>query len=233
MEEYAATLREANPECTAALIAATEEGAVDQFLSGEVNGAVIAGKIDAEVRRKAEEKGGPINEKQLGYISLAVIVNAKLPIEYLIMDQARKVFSGMITNWKELGGPDQPIEVATRAAPEHGAAVVFQRDVLKGAPFSGQARVVKSYHAMASICGKSPAIGYIPTASIWYQKTVDAGAKPITLAIDQNSRALHAPLGLVVETEYPLKVPVTIYWRKAAAPKCLEELIALVEKSVQ
>lgn len=233
VEEFAASLREANPECTAALIAATAEGAVDQFLKGEVHAAVIAGKMDDETKRKAAEKGGQISEKQLGFISLAVIVNAALPTEYLMMDQARKVFTGEITNWKDLGGPDRPIEVVTRAAPEHGAAVVVQRDLLKGAPFSKQARIVNSYHAMASICGKSNAIGYIPTASIWYQKTVDSGAKAITIAVDEKSRALHAPLGLVTGTDYPIKVPVTIYWRKDGAPRCLDSLIALMEKSVR
>jgi phosphate transport system substrate-binding protein len=233
VEECVASLRETNPECRTALFAVQPEEAMDQLVQGQLSAAVLARKMDAETRRRAAEKGGQISEKQLGYVSLAVIVNANLPTEYLTMDQARKVFTGEISNWKALGGPDKPIEVITRHSPEHEAAVVFQRDVLKGAGYARQARIVQSYQTMASVCGKSNAIGYVPTASIWYQKTVDAGAKAITIAIDEKSRAIHAPVGLVADSEYPIKVPVVIYWRKDVAPKCLDSLISLIERSVQ
>jgi len=42
---------------------------------------------------------------------LVVITNAKTPIRNVSSEQLRKVFSGEITNWKELGGPNQTIIV--------------------------------------------------------------------------------------------------------------------------
>ncbi|MCJ7771518.1 MAG: substrate-binding domain-containing protein [Desulfobacterales bacterium] len=42
-------------------------------------------------------------------VPLVVITNAKTPVRNISNDQLRKVFSGEITNWNELGGPNQPI----------------------------------------------------------------------------------------------------------------------------
>ncbi|SPD74619.1 ABC-type phosphate transport system periplasmic component PstS [uncultured Desulfobacterium sp.] len=43
--------------------------------------------------------------------SLAVIISARCPVESLAIEQLRDIFGGSITNWKEVGGPDEPIIV--------------------------------------------------------------------------------------------------------------------------
>lgn len=42
---------------------------------------------------------------------LIVITNAKTPVRDITSEQLRAIFNGTIANWKELGGPDQPIVV--------------------------------------------------------------------------------------------------------------------------
>jgi len=42
---------------------------------------------------------------------LVVITNAKTPVRNISTEQLRKVFTGEITNWKELGGPNEVIIV--------------------------------------------------------------------------------------------------------------------------
>jgi phosphate transport system substrate-binding protein len=42
---------------------------------------------------------------------IAIIVNSKSPIANFTEDQLREIFGGGITNWKQIGGPDQPIIV--------------------------------------------------------------------------------------------------------------------------
>jgi phosphate transport system substrate-binding protein len=42
---------------------------------------------------------------------LIVITNAKTPVRDISSDQLRAIFNGTITNWNELGGPDQNIVV--------------------------------------------------------------------------------------------------------------------------
>lgn len=42
---------------------------------------------------------------------LVVISNAKTPVSNISSEQLRAIFNGTITNWKEVGGPDQEIAV--------------------------------------------------------------------------------------------------------------------------
>lgn len=62
---------------------------------------------------------------------LAIIVNAECPVTDITNQQIQAVFSGKITNWKELGGPDKPILVI---APSDQTAAYrnFSRDVMAG-----------------------------------------------------------------------------------------------------
>lgn len=63
--------------------------------------------------------------------ALSVYLNPDNPVENLSMDQLRKIFSGEITNWKDLGGSDQPIVVITRS-PNSGTYLYFKNHVLEG-----------------------------------------------------------------------------------------------------
>lgn len=47
--------------------------------------------------------------REIGLDALVFIVNADNPVESLTSDQIRDIYSGKITNWKEVGGNDLPI----------------------------------------------------------------------------------------------------------------------------
>lgn len=61
---------------------------------------------------------------------LAIIVHASAAVTDLTADQLEEVFSGGITNWKELGGPDAPILVVVPGK-DTGANQNFRRQVMK------------------------------------------------------------------------------------------------------
>jgi len=61
---------------------------------------------------------------------LVVITNAKTPVRNITKDQLRGIFCGEITNWKELGGPSQPIVVVVPGK-NTGAYQNFQKLALK------------------------------------------------------------------------------------------------------
>jgi phosphate transport system substrate-binding protein len=46
--------------------------------------------------------------------ALAVIVNKDNPVKDISLEQIRKIYKGQLTNWKELGGNDAPIELYVR-----------------------------------------------------------------------------------------------------------------------
>jgi len=61
---------------------------------------------------------------------IALIVNPDVNVEGVTLDQARDMFMGKITNWKELGGDDQMIVLVSREEGS-GTRTAFQEMVMK------------------------------------------------------------------------------------------------------
>src|SRR5699024_8875643 len=59
------------------------------------------------------------------------VVNKKVGIDNLSMDQLKGIFTGKYTNWKQVGGKNQKIIVINRAQGS-GTRKAFESDVLKG-----------------------------------------------------------------------------------------------------
>ena len=89
----------------------------------------------------------------IGYAALAVYVHPDNPLQALSRAQLKAFFTGEVKNWKEVGGPDAPVELVTVGlSTGSGTADFFREAVLEGAPFAPthafeQPREVLSYVA--------------------------------------------------------------------------------------
>jgi phosphate transport system substrate-binding protein len=79
---------------------------------------------------KDDEKQG-LTEYVIGNDGIVIAVNNQNKIADLSKDQLRDIFSGKITNWKEVGGADSSINLITR---EDGSGTLdaFESIVMKG-----------------------------------------------------------------------------------------------------
>lgn len=63
---------------------------------------------------KDEEKAAVVQEYIIAKDGVAVIVNPESKVENLTIDQIKKIFTGEITNWSEVGGENAKIVVVSR-----------------------------------------------------------------------------------------------------------------------
>ncbi len=63
---------------------------------------------------KDEEKSAGLQETKIAIDGIAVITNKNNPVKNLTTDQVKDIYTGKITNWKEVGGNDAPIVVVSR-----------------------------------------------------------------------------------------------------------------------
>ena len=63
---------------------------------------------------KEEEKGSVGNEHVIAKDGIAVITNSRSNVDDITMEQLKDVYTGKITNWKDLGGDDKKITVVSR-----------------------------------------------------------------------------------------------------------------------
>lgn len=69
---------------------------------------------------------------------LIIVVHKDLPIESLTLNQLRDIYFGTTANWRELGGPDLPMQPGAMAnSAESGLALVFREQIL---PKTGSAQ---------------------------------------------------------------------------------------------
>lgn len=97
---------------------------------------------------------------------IAVIVNPQNPVNNLTLNQVRDIFSGSISNWNQVGGPNQKINIVNREAGS-GTRDGMQKIVLKGSRFSSGGITQSATGAVRSyIAGDPNAIGYISFAEV-------------------------------------------------------------------
>ena len=105
----------------------------------------------------------PENEHVLALDGLAVIVNPQNPVQKLSLEQIGRIFSGQTTNWRDVGGADQPINVYRRDD-KSGTFDTFKSLVLDplNLKISPDAKKFESSELLVEAAGKdSGGIGFI------------------------------------------------------------------------
>ena len=80
--------------------------------------ADIAGSARGKFERRAEESS--LNFVPVALDAAVLVVHAKNPVSALSVKQIHDLYYGRITNWKDLGGPDKPINLYAIASPLDG-----------------------------------------------------------------------------------------------------------------
>ena len=129
---------------------------------------------------KAVTNGRHLKATVIAMDGICVIVNTSNTIGALTKNQIKDVYIGKISNWKQVGGPDEKIIVVSRDS-SSGTFEAFGTLVLDGAKVRADALMQASNQAVAStVSDTSGAIGYVGlgyvTSSV---KVVDVdGIKP-------------------------------------------------------
>lgn len=89
------------------------------------------------------------NEHVLALDGIAAVVHPDNPVRRVTMDQLRDMFTGVITNWSALGGPDRPIHLYSREA-EVAAVQSFAADVLQRRPFAAATQRIPSWQDLSN-----------------------------------------------------------------------------------
>ena len=99
-----------------------------------VNGTVDIANASRQIKQKeidlAAEQGIEPVEHVIARDAIAVIVNPENPISELTLQQISDVYSGVYTNWREVGGEDRPIVRLSRET-NSGTHVYFLETVLR------------------------------------------------------------------------------------------------------
>ncbi len=106
-------------------------GAYKNLLEGKTDVIIASRDISRNEKASAAELGVALETAPLAIDALVFIVNPKNPVKNLTSDQVRKIYTGEITNWKEVGGVDHAITPYIRNA-DSGSQEKMETLVMKG-----------------------------------------------------------------------------------------------------
>lgn len=176
---------------------------IASFIEGEVEIAMASRKIKDSEIESAMEKGIDPVETVIGWDGIAVIVNKNNSFDSLTIEQLKKIYTGEVTNWKELGGKDEEIEVLVRDT-SSGTYAFFKEHVLEDEEYASTAVTEPNTEAIVqTVASDSAAIGYIGLAY------ADSSVK--MLGLENSEGIFHPEQESILKGEYPLARPLQYY----------------------
>lgn len=170
--------------------------------------AVGEGRCDiglASRNLKDEEKASGLEGTVLAYDGIAIIVNPKNPVNDLDVETIAKIYTGEITNWKEIGGNDGAIVLIGREAGS-GTRDGFESITDTEDKCQYRQELTSTGDVITTVASNSDAIGYASLASV--KDTVKAltidGVKPSEETIKDGSYVIQRPFVLVTKKDATL-----------------------------
>lgn len=156
--------RQTHPKAVIELESKGSASGFAALITGDCDLASSSRPIEERERQLAVSRGIKVKSSLVGYYGVAVIVNTGNPLAGLKREQVRDVFTGVLTNWQSLGGPDAPIHLYIRDA-QSGTNLGFRELAMERRAYAPGAKSRLRYAEIAEAVRADPhAIGYVSMA---------------------------------------------------------------------
>ena len=170
--------------------------------------AVTEGRCDIGLSSrnlKDEEKAKGLEGTVIAYDGIAVIVNPENPVSDLTLEDIAKIYTGEITNWKDIGGSDAEIVLIGREAGS-GTRDGFESITKTAEKCKYRQELTSTGDVITTVAGNPTAIGYASLASV--KDSVKAlnvdGVAPSEATIKDGSYKVQRNFVLVTKTDVEL-----------------------------
>jgi phosphate transport system substrate-binding protein len=154
----------------------------------------------------ANSKGVDPKRIVIAIDGLSIIVNGNNPVKKLTIDQIGKMYRGELTNWKDVGGNDTPVNLYGRQS--NSGTYEFLKDLIKGEYASSMKSMNGNAQIVESVKQDAGGIGYV---GVGYAKEATG---IIVLSVSSNTvLGYFSPLNSddVKSGRYPITRPLNQY----------------------
>ncbi len=172
---------------------------------------------------KAEEKESGLTETILAYDGIAVIVNPQNPVSDLTIENIADIYTGKITNWKDIGGNEGEIVLIGREA-NSGTRDGFESITGTKENCKYRQELTSTGDVITTVANNENAIGYASLASV--KDTVKAlkvdGVTPSEASVKDGTYKVQRPFVLVTKTDTKLSEAAQKFFDFALSEKARE-----------
>ena len=184
--------------------------------------AVSEGRCDIGVSSRAlkdEEKASGLKETTLALDGIAIIVNPENPVSDLDVETIAKIYTGEITNWKDVGGNDAEIVLIGREAGS-GTRDGFESITDTKDACQYRQELTSTGDVIATVAQNPNAIGYASLSAV--KDTVKAlavgGVAPSENTVKDGSYVVQRPFVLVTKDGEALSEAAQAFYDYALDP---------------
>ncbi len=190
-------------------------------------GALMVGRCDIAAASReattnevelARQRNIEFNDHVIGAYDVAVIVNASSPVADLTKEQVRDLFVGTVQNWKDVGGPDAPVNLYIRH-PISGTYLGFRELAMENKHYALNVKTFTNYTEIVRAVARDPnGVGYATIAQAGQPgvKLVSiGGAAPSVAAVNKG--------------QYPYARVLRLYTDKANESSAAREFLQFVQ----
>jgi phosphate transport system substrate-binding protein len=199
------------PEVSVAVTGGGSGTGIAALINGTTDIAMCSRAMTQKEIKLAKKKGVNPYEIRVANDGIAIVIALQNPIKKLTVKQLSEIFSGKITNWKEVGGPDKKMVALSRDR-NSGTHIFFLEEVVKLGNKKSPNEFAKGVLMMPSnqaiveeVSGNPTAIGYIGLG--YLNKRLEA----IAVARDRTSAYVVPTVRTVSNKRYPISRALYIY----------------------
>lgn len=173
-------------------------------IAGLINGTTDVANASRPMKSSEKDKCKAKNflpiEHKGALDGLSIIVHPDNPVKSLTVEQVGAMFTGKITNWKEVGGPDERLVAAARQS-SSGTYGFFQDNVMKGGKYKN-CQHLPSTNAICQVVSRSKGgVGYVGLA---YARKWEGKVKSVPVAKSKGATPVTASEKTVQDHTYPI-----------------------------
>lgn len=179
---------------------------ITAMIGGTADLCMSSRQVKKDEVAKGKAKGVEFKEHAVGLDGIAIVVHPSNPVKELSVEQLAGIFTGKITNWKDVGGPDKPIQAMSRESTS-GTYEFFKEHVMSKKDFAAEVRLLNSNAAIVQeITGSETALGYVGFAFMG-----NPGVKAVPVKAAADKPAVAPSVATVKDKTYPIARELYIY----------------------
>lgn len=114
--------------------------------------------------QQAQQRGFTLKEIPVAIDGIAVVVHPELTLPGLTLEQLRQIYTGRVTNWRQVGGPDLPITPYSRRLDDGGTIEFFVEQVLGNQPLGAAVELIATTTQALRLVAARPGSIYYASA---------------------------------------------------------------------
>ena len=187
------------------------------LLGGQCDIAAASRETLKEELELAKMRDIELSNYVIGAYTVAVVTHAGNPVANLTKEQVRDIFTGAVTNWKDVGGPDAAIELYVRD-PISGTSLGFKELAMSNKEYSANRKLFPNYEGIVKGVAQDPnGIGYSSLSA-----TKNPGVKTVPVA------GVLPTVETINKGQYPYARILRFYTNKAKEAKYAKEFVQFV-----